>query len=262
MRVVRQPAVAGLFYSDDAKELRNSIEHFLAQANSQGPSPKALIIPHAAHAYSGPVAANAYNLLRPNRDKITRVVLLGPSHHVPMQGLATSSANSFASPLGEVELDHQAIKQISTFPQVRERDIAHLDEHSIEVHLPFLQSTLGNFKLVPLVVGDAIPVEISEVLEDIWGGDETVIIVSSDLSHYQGYEKSVVMDRATTEAIINLKAGSIRHVDACGCNPINGLLKVAAKKGMTAKLIDQRNSGDTSGSQEQVVGYGAYGFIE
>jgi len=262
MKAVRQPAVAGQFYPNDAQELRNSVDQFLAQANSTGPAPKALIIPHAAHRYSGPVAASAYHLLKPKRDTITRVVLLGPSHRVPMQGLATSSACSFASPLGEVMLDHSVINQLFQFPQVRERDVAHIEEHSIEVHLPFLQAILGNFKLLPLVIGDATPTEVSEVLEDVWGGEETVIIISSDLSHYQSYEKSVLMDQATTEAIVNLNVGKIRHADACGCNPINGLLKVAAKKQMTAKLIDQRNSGDTAGPLEQVVGYGAYGFIE
>ncbi len=262
MTTIRQPAVADMFYPADPNTLQTMIDGFLADANVEGPVPKALIVPHAGYIYSGPVAASAYHLLEPARQKIKRVVLLGPAHRVPVLGLAATSADYFATPLGNVPIDREAVDQALQLAQVREVDPAHAMEHSLEVHLPFLQTVLADFKLVPFVVGDANPQEVAEVLDLLWGGDETLIVISSDLSHYQSYDKARVLDQATSENIEKLRPEAIRHSDACGRNPINGLLALAKQKGLTAKTIDLRNSGDTAGPHDEVVGYGAYIFVE
>jgi len=257
---IRIPAVAGMFYPSVPHELLNMIKQFLEQPRVAGPVPKAMIVPHAGYIYSGAIAASAYAYLKPARSLITRVVLLGPSHRVPFSGLATSSLQSFATPLGDVPLDRAAIESIQQLPQVSVLDYAHAREHSLEVHLPFLQEMLKNFKLVPLVVGEATPEEVSEVLEQLWGGQETLIVVSSDLSHYLNYESARQLDALTTQAIENLRPEDIHHEQACGRNPINGLLYLARKRGLHAKAVDVRNSGDTAGSKDRVVGYGAYLF--
>ncbi len=262
MSNIRPPAVAGMFYPDDAVALHAMVDGFLAEASTQGAVPKAIIVPHAGYLFSGPVAASAYHLLEPARQHIKRIVLLGPAHRVHIQGLATSSARHFATPLGNVVIDQEAIATALTLPQVREFDEAHALEHSLEVQLPFLQTVLDDFTLVPFVVGDANPAEVSEVLEALWGGEETLIVISSDLSHYEHYEKAKILDLATTENIEQLKPEAIRHTDACGRNPINGLLRLARKRGLIAKTIDLRNSGDTAGPQDEVVGYGAYAFYD
>jgi len=258
---IRIPAVAGMFYPATPHELLNSIKQFLEKAKVSDPIiPKAMIVPHAGYVYSGAVAASAYAYLKSARGIITRVVLLGPSHRVPFLGLATSSMQSFATPLGDVPLERATIEAIQQFPQVSMLDQAHAREHSLEVHLPFLQKVLGSFKLIPLVVGDATPAEVSEVLEQLWGGQETLIVVSSDLSHYLDYESARQLDALTTQAIEKLCPENIHHEQACGCNPINGLLRLARQRGMQVKTVDVRNSGDTAGSKDRVVGYGAYVF--
>ncbi|MGM0592940.1 MAG: AmmeMemoRadiSam system protein B [Pseudomonadota bacterium] len=260
MSIVREPAVAGMFYPDDPAKLQQMVAGFLAEADvpAAAPPPKAIIAPHAGYPYSGPVAASVYARLRPIRDKIRRVVLLGPSHRVGFLGLATSSADAFRTPLGEVPLDSTAIAQVSALPQVHELDQAHMLEHSLEVQLPFLQETLGEFSLVPLVVGDASADEVAEVLEQLWGGEETLIVISSDLSHYHDYETARSMDSATSEAIEQLRPDAIGYECACGRNPVNGLLRVAKRKHLHAETLDLRSSGDTAGPRDQVVGYGAY----
>ncbi len=260
MAQVREPAVAGMFYPADAVTLHAMIDGFMAEADTEGPVPKAMIVPHAGYIYSGPVAASAYHLLEPARERIRRVVLLGPAHRVPVLGLAASGADYFATPLGQVEVDKAALAEVLKLPQVRVVEQAHALEHSLEVHLPFLQTVLEQFKVVPLVVGDATPEEVAEVLERLWDGDETLIVVSSDLSHYQSYEKAKILDRATSENIEKLRYEAIRHTDACGRNPVNGLLLVARRKGLVATTVDLRNSGDTAGPHDEVVGYGAYVF--
>lgn len=260
MSRVRHPAVAGMFYSADANALRATIRDYLDAAEPTGPPPKALIAPHAGYMYSGPVAASAYARIIPLRGSVERVVLLGPAHRVPLQGLAASSAEQFLTPLGAVDLDRDAIEQILTLPQVRISDAAHELEHSLEVHLPFLQEVLGQFRLVPLVVGDAGPEEVDEVLELLWGGAETLFVISSDLSHYHDYETARALDRRTSNAIEALRCEDIRYDQACGRNPVNGLLVAARKHGLHAHTVDLRNSGDTAGPRDQVVGYGAYVF--
>ncbi len=258
---IRIPAVSGMFYPATPHELRNMIRQFLEKTEASDQTvPKAIIVPHAGYIYSGAVAASAYVYLKPLRERITRVVLLGPSHRVPFLGLATSSMQSFATPLGDVPLDRTMIEAIQQLPQVSILDQAHAREHSLEVHLPFLQEVLATFKLVPLVVGDATIVEVSEVLEQVWGGNETLIVVSSDLSHYLDYESARQLDALTTRAIENLYPEKIHHEQACGRNSINGLLHLARQRGMHVKVVDVRNSGDTAGSKDRVVGYGAYVF--
>ena len=259
--IVRQPAVAGQFYASNPDELRQNIQHYLKEAHSNtNIRPKALIAPHAGYIYSGPVAATAYVTLLPINTKISRVILLGPAHRVYIQGLALSSATHFATPLGDIKIDQEAIKLISTLPQVIISDQAHAQEHSLEVHLPFLQTVLENFSLVPLVVGDASPKEVAEVLNLLWGDDETLIVISSDLSHYHDYETACEIDKATTRAIENFQLESIDSQHACGCRPVCGLLKIARDKKLNVETLDLRNSGDTAGPRDRVVGYGAYSF--
>lgn len=260
MASVRNPAVAGLFYPNDPRELRGMLADYLDAVGAADPAPKAIIAPHAGYVYSGPIAATAYARLKSARGRITRVVLLGPAHRVGFNGLALSSADHFMTPLGRIAVDQEAIKKISRLPQVHVMDAAHAQEHSLEVHLPFLQEVLGEFSLVPLVVGDAGPEEVGEVLDLLWGGPETLIVVSSDLSHYHDYHSAQQLDRATSQAIEQLRPEDIQYDHACGRNPVNGLLHVARRRGLKAKTIDLRNSGDTAGSHDRVVGYGAYVF--
>ena len=257
---VRNPAVAGLFYPEDPRELHAMVTDFLGAVPAAGTVPKAIIAPHAGYIYSGPVAASAYARLKPARGHITRVVLLGPAHRVGFHGLALPSADYFMTPLGRIAVDQEAVKKISLLPHVCVMDAAHAQEHSLEVHLPFLQEALGEFSLVPLVVGDAGPEEVGEVLDLLWGGPETLIVISSDLSHYHDYKTAQKLDRATSQAIEKLRPEDIDYDHACGRNPVNGLLHVARRLGLKAKTIDLRNSGDTAGSHDRVVGYGAYVF--
>lgn len=262
MTTIRQPAVAGMFYPSDPDELREMVQRFLAKADGQGDLPKAIISPHAGFIYSGPIAANAYARLYSGRDIIERVVLLGPSHRVPFSGLALTDADYYETPLGMIPIDREVQRQLVDLPQVKLLQAAHSREHSLEVQLPFLQLVLGDFKLVPLVVGDASGDEVAEVLQRLWGGAETLIVVSSDLSHYHDYITAQRMDRATSDAIVGLHPEDIGFEDACGRIPVNGLLNLARHLGLQGELIDLRNSGDTAGPRDQVVGYGAYAFTE
>jgi AmmeMemoRadiSam system protein B len=262
MESIRNPVVAGQFYPGSASELRTCIEEFLAAVRfGPEPAPKALIVPHAGYAYSGPVAASAYARLGPHRDRYTRVVLLGPSHCVALAGLAVSGAAAFRTPLGDIRLDHKTIDAIDD-RHVIPLEAGHRHEHSIEVHLPFLQVTIGSFLLVPLVVGDASATAVADVLDALWNGDETLIVVSSDLSHYLGYEQAQARDRATCAAIESLAGERIGFRDACGAAPVRGLLTAARRRGMRVDTLDLRNSGDTTGGCGQVVGYGAWAFRE
>ena len=260
MQSTRPAAVAGMFYPADKHQLQAMIRDCLDHAKPEGGLPKAVIAPHAGYVYSGPIAASAYIRLRQGRGAIRRVVLLGPSHRIGFRGLAVSSAHRFATPLGEIPIDREACKALTALPFVHELDQAHAQEHSLEVHLPFLQEVLGSFSLVPVVVGDAAPEEVSAVLEELWGGDETLIVISSDLSHYHDYATARRMDAATSHAIEGLRLEDIGFEDACGRLPISGLLIAAKRRGLSAKTIDLRNSGDTAGPKDSVVGYGAYVF--
>lgn len=260
MLMSRRPAVAGLFYPDDPRALGRMLDHYLAEAHPEAPTPKAVIVPHAGYVYSGPIAASAYACLGAARATITRVLLLGPAHRVPFRGLAASSAERFETPFGAVELDRVGIECALALPQVRLLDEAHALEHSLEVQLPFLQRVLDHFSLLPFVVGEATADEVAELLELLWGGPETLIVVSSDLSHYHGYAVAQRLDALTSRAIESLQPQEIGYEQACGRNPINGLLEVARRRGLHAQTLDLRNSGDTAGPRDQVVGYGAYLF--
>ncbi|MDT8451533.1 MAG: AmmeMemoRadiSam system protein B [Gammaproteobacteria bacterium] len=262
MPSIRHPAVADMFYPGDPARLQAEIQSMLAAASATTAVPKAIIVPHAGYVYSGPVAANAYAQLIPAKDKIRCVTLLGPCHHVPLSGLATSSADFFETPLGSIPIDRRLSDKILQFPQVQEYDLAHAQEHSLEVQLPFLQQTLDEFTLLPLVVGDASGEEVHEVLEAVWGGDETLIVVSSDLSHYHDYRTAQSLDAATCQAIENLDDKHIQHGQACGRNPVLGLLLSARKHHLKVSTLDLRNSGDTAGGRGQVVGYGAWAFVQ
>jgi AmmeMemoRadiSam system protein B len=251
-----------MFYPDNPAELIAAVNQYLQSAPEVKETPKAIIVPHAGYIYSGPVAASAYACLIPLKKQITRVVLLGPSHRVPLLGMATSSADRFLTPLGAVEIDKEAVNAIQKYPQVHTMNEAHTLEHSLEVQLPFLQLTLDDFKLVPVVVGDASPDEVANVLNALWGGPETLIVISSDLSHYHDYSTAQKMDSRTSAAIESLRPEDIHYDDACGRNPVNGLLEVARQRHIHARTVDLRNSGDTAGSRDQVVGYGAYLFYQ
>lgn len=257
---IRRPAVAGSFYPSGAPALRSVLAECSRQAAEARPHgrPKALIAPHAGYMYSGPVAATAYVSLAPWRADIRKVVLLGPSHRVAFRGLATSSAEYFLTPLGPVQLDLGAIVALQELPFVRCRDDAHAAEHSLEVHLPFLQEALEDFHLVPLVVGDASPAEVAAALDRVWDGDETLIVVSTDLSHYHPYEVARQVDADTGEAIRRLDGAAIDGDRACGFRALNGLLRAAESRGLEVTALDERNSGDTAGDRRRVVGYGAY----
>jgi AmmeMemoRadiSam system protein B len=254
----REPAVAGSFYPDNPVVLKQMLAGFLAQADSSIKAPKALIAPHAGYIYSGPIAASAYARLKPVRDSIARVVLIGPSHRVAFQGLAVSHADSFSTPLGKITIDKPAIETLKNLPFVGYLDQAHALEHSLEVHLPFLQQTLTNFKLVPIVVGDASAWQVSQVLEKLWGGAETLIVISSDLSHYHPYAIAQKLDSHTSDLIEHLDYQALSSEAACGKVPVSGLLKLLKEKSLHIKTIDLRNSGDTAGDKHRVVGYGAY----
>ena len=260
MSKIRPAAVAGLFYPADPAQLHSDIQTMLAVTEQTDSVPKALIVPHAGYIFSGPVAASAYAQLKNIRHIVKRVILLGPCHRVPLRGLATSSADYFETPLGSIRLDHEAIQQIAPLPQIEEFDLTHEQEHSLEVQLPFLQEVLDDFSLVPLVVGDTNAEEVSEVLERLWGGDETLIVISSDLSHYHDYNTARAMDNETCHAIEEMNPAAIHYDQACGRNPVIGLLTAANKHGLHATTLDLRNSGDTAGDKSSVVGYGAWAF--
>lgn len=262
MNSVRLPAVAGTFYPGTPDGLRSQLSTLLASARTTGARrPKALIAPHAGYIYSGPTAASAYALLAPYRTDYSRVVLLGPTHRVRVRGLALPAAATFATPIGEIALDRGAGEALRRLPQICVSDQAHALEHSLEVHLPFLQQALADFTLVPLAVGEASVQEVAEVLDLLWGGDETLIVVSSDLSHYLPYAQARHTDEQTTRLILGL-VPELNHQQACGATPVNGLLYAAARRGLRPEMLDLRNSGDTAGDKNRVVGYASFAFYD
>lgn len=261
--MTRPPAVAGTFYPAQPEILRRSLVQFLddAEPPAMQETIKALVVPHAGYIYSGSVAGSAYARLKEVAGTIERVVLLGPVHRVPVRGLALPDTDNFATPLGTVPLDREAISRIAQMPQVATSGPAHAHEHSLEVQLPFLQSVLGDFSLVPLAVGDASAAEVAEVLDAVWGGPETLIVISSDLSHYLPYEEAMRRDRDTLSRILE-GTPLTSHEQACGATPINGLLLAARRHGLAPHLVAACNSGDTAGDRDHVVGYASIAFLE
>ncbi len=263
MPSVRPTAIAGSFYPGQPEALARSVEAMLAAAKpvAIAPVPKAIIAPHAGHIYSGPIAASIYALIEPARSRIKRVVLLGPTHRVAVHGMALPGVDAFATPLGNISIDAAAVKLLMKLPYVGASAEAHRMEHSLEVHLPFLQKVIDHFTLVPLAVGRASAQQVAEVISLLWGGDETLIVVSSDLSHYLPYTEAQATDNATAQAILELRT-DINHHQACGATPVTGLNLLAQQRGLKPQLIDLRNSGDTAGDKSRVVGYGSFAFYE
>ena len=254
----RLPAVAGTFYPENPQQLHQMLNEYLNDAEATAKVPKVIIVPHAGYIYSGHVAASADTRLKKASDRINRVVIIGPSHRVAFSGLALSNAQSFITPLGFVAVDQNALTSIAHLDYVNYFEEAHANEHSLEVHLPFLQEMLDDFQIVPIVTGEATPEQVSLVIDSLWGGDETLIVISSDLSHYHQYAQAKLLDKATSRLIEQLQYEHIDSNAACGKVPVNGLLRLAREKSLAITTIDLRNSGDAAGDKKSVVGYGAY----
>lgn len=255
---IRQPAVAGHFYPASAGELEAMVSDYLSRAKPVRPPPKAVIAPHAGYVFSGPVAASAYAGWRELGESVRRIVLLGPAHRVYLRGMAVPASRTFMTPLGGIPVDEEAIAAISSMPGVITDDLPHAGEHSLEVQLPFLQILFPAFSLVPIVVGDASADTVAAVLEKLWNGEETRIVISTDLSHYHDYSTAREIDTATSAAIAALEIDSIGPEQACGCMPLRGMMRFARDHGLQIRELDRRNSGDTAGPRDHVVGYGAY----
>ena len=261
MMSIRKTAVAGTFYPNDASELQACLDTLMPQTDVDIKHPKAIIAPHAGYIYSGSVAASVYGCFVGQPLLINRVVLLGPAHSVSFHGIAASSADYFTTPLGNIAIDHDSLQPIIEHGLVKYFDLAHEQEHCLEVQLPFLQQLFNeNFNIIPLVVGDTNSSQVAKVLHALWGGPETLIVISSDLSHYHDYATAKRLDQQTTQSIEQFHEEELDYESACGRLPIQGLLKVAKGLGMQCKTLDLRNSGDTAGSRDRVVGYGAYAF--
>jgi MEMO1 family protein len=265
MTAIRPPAVAGMFYPAEPDALARQLTRFMSEAGGAPPdaaSPKAIVAPHAGYMFSGPVAARAYARLAPARGRIERVVLIGPSHHVAFKGLAVDTADAWATPGGEVEIDAGAVATLRRLPMVGTLDAAYDREHALEVHVPFLRHVLGRFRLVPMVAGQVPPEAVAAALDAVWGGEETLIVVSTDLSHYLDYAACQAIDARTAAAIERLDGAAIAEEGACGRVPLRGLLLAARRRGMAVERLDLRNSGDTAGGRDRVVGYGAWALTE
>jgi len=265
MTELRSPAVAGTFYPADPAALRRQLAGFLAEAGNAPPDdtlPKAIIGPHAGYVYSGPVAARAYARLLTARGRIRRVVLIGPSHYVGFQGLAVDTAQAWDMANGRVALDTDAIAKLRQLPMVGTLEAAYTREHALEVHVPFLQHVLGEFRLVPVVAGDASPEAVASVFDALWGGPDTLFVISTDLSHYLDYAACQRTDAQTAAAIERLDVDAFGPSQACGAVPTRGMLLAARRRGLRIERLDLRNSGDTAGGRDRVVGYGAWALYE
>lgn len=263
----RQAAVAGMFYPDNALELQHCIQGYVKsgqaknEAHKKAPDktydPKILVLPHAGYIYSGQTAGEGYACLHKLRSKIKKVAILGPCHRVAVRGIAVPKHDVFMTPLGEVKLDQQALSKLIDNDVICYSNEAHAQEHCLEVHLPFLQEMIGEFELLPFVVGEAAPELVAELITKIWGGDETLIIVSTDLSHFLNYEQAVQADTHTIDKILNLEDNLIGE-EACGCKPLNGVLHYAKQHELNCDLLHCCNSGDTAGDKDRVVGYASF----
>lgn len=255
---IREAAVAGQFYEADPVRLQGHINELLAGTESPpNARAKVLIVPHAGYIYSGKTAAQAYRCLESRRDEITRVILLGPAHRVYLDGMALPSVNSFITPLGSIKLDRSLIDKIIDSPDIVISDEAHRLEHSLEVQLPFLQTVLDEFTLLPVVVGDCDAERVAAVIDRLWGSDETLVVISSDLSHFHSYDEAREIDASTSHLILE-KSSRLSGEQACGARAINGLMRSKHAQATTIELLDARNSGDTAGDKSRVVGYGSF----
>ncbi len=259
--LVRFPAVAGTFYPASRTELDALVTSMLATArpDARGRSPKALVVPHAGYVYSGPIAASAFAKVGAHGDRIQRVVLVGPAHRVRVDGLVSPGVSHLRTPLGDVLVDLEALRAV---PEIAPNAAVHAREHSLEVELPFLQKVAPSAKVVPIAVGAADPMAVARVLESLWGGSETLVVISSDLSHYLPYEEARAVDRRTADRVLALDVRPLAGEEACGSTGINGMLVAARGRRLDVELADLRNSGDTAGSRHEVVGYGAFAFYE
>ncbi|MFK5949968.1 MAG: AmmeMemoRadiSam system protein B [Methylococcales bacterium] len=260
MKNIRPMAVAGSFYPADKEQLKAMIKGYLNGFPQADKAPKAIIVPHAGYIYSGPVAAAAYSRLKMVAKVVKKVLLIGPSHHVGFRGLAVSTADQFATPLGNIKVDVEIVRQLTALPFVQYLDQAHELEHSLEVQLPFLQTVLQNFSLIPMVAGDATAEQVCQVIEIFWEREDVLVVISSDLSHFYDYQTAQTMDKQTSEIIEQLQYEKLGYESACGRVPVSGLMALARKNKLAIKNIDLRSSGDTAGfaDRSRVVGYGAY----
>ncbi len=263
MEFVRTTAVAGAFYPSEPEILSKDIQRYIEETPSVSlPVPKAIIVPHAGYEYSAGVAASAYKLLKSGRKSIKKVVILAPSHKIGFNGMALTKASAYETPLGNVEIDKEMNEQLLALPLVDYLEEAHKSEHSLEVQLPFLKEALDDFKLIPVITGNASPTDVETLLETVWGKKDTLIVISTDLSHYLPYNEACILDNKTKTAIENLDIDSIEQEQACGYVPLKGMLTIAKAKKMQVETLEVKNSGDTSGSKNRVVGYGAWAFLE
>tara|TARA_Y100000031_G_scaffold145617_1_gene178410 strand:- start:5 stop:850 length:846 start_codon:yes stop_codon:yes gene_type:complete len=268
---VRPPAVASLFYPGEAAELKQNLREMLDEASEAedpnedlpaGQHLRALIVPHAGYVYSGTTAALAYHLLRKNRDDFHRILLLGPAHRVWLEGITFPGTDAFETPLGRIPLAKQQIRELLRFPEVQLRDDAHQDEHCLEVQLPFLQEILNEFELIPAVVGEISPDSLSGLLENLLEDPQNLLLLSTDLSHFHSYSEAQAIDQKTAEAIESFEDEKILPEQACGAHPLRGLLRHARIQGWKIQRLGLCNSGDTAGSKDRVVGYGAWALSE
>ena len=268
---VRPPAVASLFYPGEAAELKQNLREMLDEASEAedpnedlpaGQHLRALIVPHAGYVYSGSTAALAYHLLRKNRDDFHRILLLGPAHRVWLEGITFPGTDAFETPLGRIPLAKQQIRELLRFPEVQLRDDAHQDEHCLEVQLPFLQEILNEFELIPAVVGEISPDSLSGLLENLLEDPQNLLLLSTDLSHFHSYSEAQAIDQKTAEAIESFEDEKILPEQACGAHPLRGLLRHARIQGWKIQRLGLCNSGDTAGSKDRVVGYGAWALSE
>ena len=260
---VRSPALADLFYPGQSRELQRFVSHSLKKASLALPPlpspPKAIIVPHAGFIYSGQTAAYAYASIWPKN--IRRVVLLGPSHRVAFYGMAVPSYDQFETPLGKIEIDSELIDQALLHTRVEANDAAHAQEHSLEVQLPFLQQLLGDFTLLPICIGSVEAEAVAQVIESLWHHDDILFVISSDLSHFHSDQEARRLDQQSIQMILNQQA-ALDHEQACGATGINALLKVTCKHHLIAQLLDYKNSGDSAGDKESVVGYTSIAFFD
>ncbi len=259
--VIREPAVAGTFYPEDATILAETLRRLLNSARfkaSGGPAPKAIVVPHAGYINSGPVAASAYARVAAARGHLQRVVVLGPAHTVALEDIAASGADGFATPLGVLEVDRASRDGLIADGLISIFELAHLAEHSLEVQLPFIQFVLGPVQVLPLLIGTASTAAVAQLLGRVWGGPETLVVVSTDLSHYHDRETTRRLDNRTAAAIVSRNPEGVSPADACGAHVLRGLLSFALKREIEVELLDLGTSADTVGNPTRVVGYGAF----